>query len=95
MVDAFDSWTGKCIEERSKRTLNSGDISRLISQVCGCLTSAIAKYGVLPRNNKEIEFYISKMIAPYYDGMIHDIDVKRKVLVANQPYNAISLDKTN
>lgn len=92
VVDAFDSWTGKGLEERSKRTLDGGDISRLVSQVCGCLTSAIAKVGVIPRNNKEIEFYITKLISPNYETMIQAVDIKRKVIVANQPYKPVTLD---
>lgn len=92
VIDAFDSWTGQRVEERSKRTLDGGDISRLVTQICGCLTSAIAKVGVIPRNRKEMEFYITKFISPNYDSMIQAVDMKRKLLVANQPYEPISLD---
>ncbi|QDV50697.1 replication initiation factor domain-containing protein [Gimesia fumaroli] len=95
VIDAFDSWTGKGVEERSKRIVSGADITRLIYQIKGCVTSAIATTGKIPITYFELEKSIMDLLTPHYPLMIDDIRKKRKILEANHPYLVTDLTSSN
>ena len=86
VISAFDSWTGKAVEDRSKRNISGADITRLVYQVKGCVTSAIATTGKIPVTYFDLEERIVDLLKPHYPLMIAEIIKKRKTLEANNPY---------
>ena len=88
VIDAFDSWTGEEIEERSKRKIVGADITRLISQVSGCLSSAIAHKGLFPADFYELETCIMDLLNPTYPKMIQAVYEKRIAIEAKYPFKA-------
>jgi hypothetical protein len=86
VISAFDSWTGKALEDRSKRNISGADITRLVYQVKGCVTSAIATSGKIPVTYFDLEERIVDLLKPHYPLMIAEIIKKRKTLEANNPY---------
>ncbi|QDT79267.1 Replication initiation factor [Gimesia maris] len=88
VIDAFDSWTGAEIEERSKRNIVGTDISSLISQISGCLSSAIAQKGIFPADFFELESCIMDLITPTYPKLIQAIYEKRIQIEAKFPFTS-------